>query len=301
MKVLVTIAAISLSLILFSQDRVNFSGTRMSIIPPFNDAIYLSYFPVFGEENRYEFSAMEVAPGDYDMFNSQIDSVAYTVTGYKVVKQSKITVDGFPMKIVFLTAGITESYRILYGDSTFLATVTVSFFNNKEPDLGEKLMNSVKSIKVDRVNKIDWNKHLVIVPPKDNKFKLVDGSFHGRILFSKDGKRIANLWDESSITIKQMPSAETTNNLEVVMEFLPDLFAQENLEIKNLIYEGNSLVDGKEVYQFIADCTYQENKNIRFNVFGYFTEDYALFLQTVALDAGDIPEIERFIKEMALK
>lgn len=301
MKVLFTIVSIFLSLILFSQDRVDFSGTRMSFIPPFSNPTHNPYFPVFGEEYKYEISAMEIPPGDYNTFNLQVDSVAYALAGYKVIKQSKIRVDGFPMKIVFLEAGITESYRILYGDSTFLAQITVSFFNNKEPDLGERLLNSIESIKVDRVSKIDWSKYLVIVPPKDNKFKFVDGSFYGRLLFSKSGKQISNLWDESSIIVKQIISTVPKSNLDVVSEYIADLLAIEGIEIKRTVYEGNSLVDEKKVYQFIVDCIFQGSKDMRLNVFGYFSEDYTLFLQTVALDTDDITEIELFIKEMGLK
>jgi hypothetical protein len=302
MKVFIYITAVFLSLSSFSQGRINISGTRLTIVPPFEEFIFSTYFPVIGEDYHYEISAMEIPPSEYPIFSSQIDSVTYAKEGYTVVKQSKIIIDGFPMKIVRLRGGNTESYRILYGDSTFSAIITIPFFTNKEPDLGEKLMNSVKSIKVDRINKIDWSKHLVIVPPTDTKFKLVEGSFYGRLLFTIEGKQTVNLWDESSIIVKQISRPENMSNEKIVAQFTPDLLlSEEGLELKKVIYDGNSMVDGKEVHQFIADCTIQGGKSIRFNVIGYLGGEYALFLQTTSTNENDTPEIERFIKEMKLK
>ncbi|MBC9812674.1 hypothetical protein H9Y05_09340 [Crocinitomicaceae bacterium CZZ-1] len=303
MKTLTFLTAIFMNLLVFSQDRIQFSGTRITMIPPSNPPINLIYFPIIREEDRYEISAMEFGIGDYNMIRAEVDSAAYARAGYDVVKQSRITVDDFQMRIVWLKAGHTGAFKILYGDSTtFLAKISVSYTAHKEPDLPEKLMNAIQSIKVNRVSvkEIDWGKHLVIIPPVQNAFKFVEGSYFGKLQFSRDGKQTRNLWSESSVIVKQLPGDDETTNQKIVMELMADFLTMDELELLDVIYEGNATVDGKEVYQFIADCRVEE-KTVRFNVFGYLGKDYSLFLQSMAFNQEDIAELERFIQEMKLK
>lgn len=287
---------------LLGQERVNVSGTRISMIPPTKDARLSNHYSVISVPDSYELSVVEFPVPGLDTKMQEIDSSAYVKRGLEVTRESKMTVDGYTGKLIRVRSNINaDGVQFIFGDSTFYVMISTLFTRGDEV-LFKQIIDSYKSIRVNKSKKINWNQFLVFEQKVPNKFKLVEEEcFPFKMIFSKDGTKRDSVFNDSYIWVQQFPNdGDFRNHQELMTHFLMNYLTSAKAEILHVIHDGKSTIAGVEVYQFIAECKVR-NLTIQVNAVGYLAPKYAVYFQCSANDKEDVLEIEKFFKNLKFK
>ncbi len=303
MKVILPIVFLILSLNQsIAQKRVEISGTRLSVVPPTEDARLSNHYSVISVPDSYELSVIEFPLAGLDTKMKEIDSAAYVKRGLEVTREFEMKVGNYTGKVIRVRSNLNaDGVQFIFGDSTFYVILSTLFTRGDET-LYKQIIDSYKTIKMDKSKKINWNNFLAFEQKAPNKFKLVEEEcFPFKMILTKDGIRNDSIFSDSYIWVQQVPNdGNFKSSQELMTHYLMTYLTPAKVEILKVIHDGTSFVAGMEVYQFIAECK-TKNETFKLNTIGYLGPKYAVFFQTSALNQEDFLEIEKFFKNLKFK
>ena len=285
-----------------TQSRQSIPGSRLSIIPPSENANISDYFSVVSEDDQYEMSIIEFPESGIDKKMQEIDSAGYAKMGANVIQEFELDVDGYTGKVLHVRSNpLADAVQVLFGDSTFYVLAS-TLFTKDDTKLYNSIIESYKSIKVNKHKTVDWDDFLTIDYPTNSTFKLIkDGCFPMKLIFNEGGVRNDSLFNQSSIWIQQYPNdGNFQNNQEVLFQFLSPLLSAGEVEVLSVSIDGVTTIAENKVYQFVADCT-RKSEQFRVNAISLIKEEYTVFILTQANCEKDIVEIESFLEAMRFK
>lgn len=301
-KYLIPVLFLSIGNPVIGQERVDVSGSRISIIPPTKNALLSDHYSVISVPDSYELSVIEFPVSGLDEKMKEIDSAAYVKRGLDVTREFSMTVDGYTGKVIRVRSNLNaDGVQFIFGDSTFFVIMSTLFTRGDEV-LFKQIIDSYKSIRVNKSKKINWNKFLAFEQKAPNKFKLVEEEcFPFKMMFQKEGVRNDSIFSDSYIWVQQLPNdGNFKNNQELMTHYLMNYLTSAKAEILKVIHDGASTIAGVETYQFIADCKIKD-QTIQVNTIGYLGPKYAVFFQCSVMNPEDIPEIEKFLRNLKFK
>lgn len=303
MKIILTIVLLILSTTpLVAQKRVEISGTRLSIVPPTKDARLSDHYSVLSVPDSYELSVVEFPIAGLDSKMKEIDSAAYVKRGLEVTQEFEMKVGDYKGKVIRVRSNLyADGVQFIFGDSTFFVMLSTLFTRGDEV-LYKQIIDSYKTIAINKSKKIDWNRFLAFEQKAPNKFKLVEEEcFPFKLILQKDGIKNDSVFNDSHIWVQQVPNDGTLkSNQELMTHFLMAYLTPANVEILKVIHDGTSTVAGVETYQFIAECKMKEQM-FQLNAIGYLGPKCAVFIQCSAMSKEDVLEIEKFFKNLKFK
>jgi hypothetical protein len=301
-RYLLPVLFLSIGNLLFGQERVAVAGSRISMIPPTKNAHLSDHYSVISVPDSYELSVVEFPISGLDEKMKEIDSAAYVKRGLEVTREFSMTVDGYTGKVIRVRSNLNaDGVQFIFGDSTFFVMMSTLFTRGDEV-LFKQIIDSYKSIRVNKSKKINWNKFLAFEQKTPNKFKLVEEEcFPFKMIFQKDGVKNDSIFNDSYIWVQQLPNdGNFKNNQELMTYYLMNYLTPVKAEILKVIHDGASTIAGVETYQFIADCKIKD-QTIQVNTIGYLGPKYAVCFQCSAMNPEDIPEIEKFLRNLKFK
>jgi|GEM_PF-3186819 len=287
---------------LFGQVRIAIAGTRLSIVPPTKNAKISNYYSVISEDDSYEMSVVEFPESNLQEKMNEIDSIAYTKRGLEVIGEFEMEVDHFKAKVIHVKSNLyADGVQVLFGDSTFFVMVS-TLFTKGDKVLFNSILDSYRTLKIDRSKKINWNKFLAFEQKSANQFKLVEkGCFPMKMVFSKNAMKQDSVFSDSFIWVQQVPNdGNLKTNQELMTYFLMSALSSDKIEILKVIHDGVSTISGVETYQFIAECR-MKTKNFQLNAIGYLNKNCGIFFQSFTFNEADTIETERFFKNLKFK
>ena len=283
------------------QKKVSLAGSRISLIPPANTKVFNQSSSIVGA--NYKMTLVEIPNTDGLAKFDGADSSLYSNAGVAVIDQINSEIDGYKSKIIYFNSdqGISFVQFILVGDEFYVIGST-------QLEMGDTLayqnvVTSLKSIEIDEEKSIVWNDFFAFNLVEDNPFHLeTEGCSPMQLVFTKDEATVSPNASSTKpfIICKQEPRNESVSLLDQFISNSVSPLLGKELNIRNVVKDEKTMMDGIEVYELIADC---ELKGVSFRLYCVATllDEVSVFLYGQSYNVEDHSEIALFMSGLTFK
>lgn len=229
---------------------VNIVGTRLSIIPPegFKQA---DNFTGLKKNDVVGIQVMDIVGGNYDSGEKTFAKEAFEQKGMKMLKFEDLKIDGFKAKFMHAkNPDGAESMMLLFGDSTFVATVMTVFPGIMSLALSDDIEQSLKGIRYDKKRKVDpLARAFFKTEANTSKFKFAKTG--GNIfMYSENGVALDSYEGHPMALISPMPFDKSMTK-EAVFENLLGGLQQNGIVIEKMDGVSKTPINGYDAMQAV--------------------------------------------------
>lgn len=228
---------------------VTIKGTKLSIIPPKG---FSESDEIIGLEKDEEsiIQVMDLVGGNFESNTATLTISEFQKKGISVLEFKNLKIDGFKAKYANIKGADDDERAILvFGDSTFSATLIAIFPSTSKNELLEDIKNSFFNVKYDKTLKIDpFANSNFIVEKNNSKFKFAKASAN-MFIFSENGNIKESYNSEPIVMISTYPFDREMSKEKLIEDMQSGLIEQGYIKktIKNMSDKSINGYDSLEV------------------------------------------------------
>ncbi|MFY0627166.1 MAG: hypothetical protein JXR07_12775 [Reichenbachiella sp.] len=237
--------------------RVIVSGTRISLIPPAGFVLAQNFTGFKKDESMI--NVMDLAGGNYFSNTETFTREAFESQDVSVIDFEEKKVNGYSAKFIhILGSNDTESYNLVFGDSTF-SVMLLAVFPDDDRTLGEKLKSSIFTVKYDKSIVIDpFETAPFTIDDSSNPFKFFKASSN-MFIYSLGGK-METMNDGTLILIIPLP-ADMTVTPESTCDKMADGLVAQGFEDLNTASSMNIEINGYSAHETLVTGQMKGNQS----------------------------------------
>lgn len=282
----------------WSQKRFEVPGTHASIVQPTN-ILTQPYFSAFTLNDKYEMSIMEFNE-NFSVKLKNFNTDEYRKKGITVYDESSITIDGYDAKLIHVYSNPeANAIQCLFGDTTFFILAS-TLYDKNDKALYLKIIDDYKTLKIDKLKRINWDNFLAFNYDKNNSFKFINPTITSiNLIFSRSS--VSNEIKGSKIIALQNPNYGIFKTVQDYAVYALKAYVNTNYEIDEVINEKIIDLNGKKVYEFKFSAINNKKEKHIFHTIFRITDATAIGLIATIEDNKDEDEIEKFIRKVSFK
>lgn len=255
-KIIVTITFLIICSLGFSQERVNVPGTNVWIIQP--EGILVSQaFDGVRVNKKANIQVIDMGGGNFYKETKDFKKSYLEIPEVKVFEYQELKVGKYPAKLILIQNNPKrKAYQLVFGDSTFSATVLGSYKANDEA-MGKKIKKAMYTVRYKKDEKVN--------PYKQYPFSFDDSKSRLKFSSSTDGYLTYELPGESGsedgpkLLVTPMPENMSQIPEEMLKTF-STLEKSDNPDI-NIISSTRKEINGYDSQEVVTKVKNDKGKN----------------------------------------
>lgn len=235
-----------ISIVGYSQKRVNVPGTKVWMMPPEGSRTVIN--PAGFRVNENTVILIITSKGNFYTQNKSFKDTYSQLPGVKIFDYKEFKVSGYPAKLILMQSNPKKkAYQLVFGDSTFSVTVIGSYDANNEK-LGEKIKKSILSIQYKKDEKINHYQNMPFSLDDSQtrlKFLVQDDKF---LIYSLQGKMPDK--SQPKLLVALLPDKQQKTPQKLIADMLKDQESKGN-DIK-IIKKTTRVINGYQSYKVIT-------------------------------------------------
>jgi hypothetical protein len=271
---------------------VNIPGTRLYIVPPKDFVLSYSFIGFQKGENTL-INIIDLVGGNFYTNAATFSKSEFENKGARVFDYKELKVNGYPAKYLFMQGDATaKSYALVFGDTTFSATI-MAVFPVTDEQTGLDILNSLNTIWYDTNKKIDpFEAANFGLDESVSTFKFFRCNSNV-YLYTLNGKERKDIDIEPIFTVLQIPKDNSMTSKSIADMMLAK-FQQSGLTNPIIKNTSSEQINGYETFQMEVSGK-MKNKNTILYYCVVSSGDKAIVMQGLIPNSNkdDLKEIKK--------